>query len=81
MSMENRDGYIGWDGELIPWRDARLHVLSYTVQHGAGCFEGIRAYAGAKGTAVFRLQDHTERLFDSAKILQMPLTYTPERIT
>jgi branched-chain amino acid aminotransferase len=80
MSMENRDGYIWWDGELIPWREARLHILSYTVQHGAGCFEGIRAYAGAKGTAVFRLQDHTERLFDSAKILQMPLSYTPERI-
>jgi branched-chain amino acid aminotransferase len=80
MSMENRDGYIWWDGELIPWRDARLHILSYTVQHGAGVFEGIRAYSGANGTAVFRLQDHTERLFDSAKILQMPLSLSQERI-
>ena len=80
MSMENREGYIWWDGELIPWRDARLHILSYTVQHGAGCFEGIRAYASATGTAVFRLREHTERLFDSAKILQMALPYTPERI-
>ena len=80
MSMENRDGYVWWDGELVPWRDARLHILSYTVQHGAGVFEGIRAYSGANGTAVFRLQDHTERLFDSAKILQMPLGLSQERI-
>jgi len=80
MSMEDRDGYIWWDGELIPWRDARLHILSYTVQHGAGVFEGVRAYSGANGTAIFRLQDHTERLFDSAKILQMPLAFSQERI-
>jgi len=80
MSMESRAGYIWWDGELIPWSDARLHILSYTVQHGAGCFEGIRAYAGVTGTSVFRLREHTERLFDSAKILQMAVPYTPERI-
>jgi branched-chain amino acid aminotransferase len=80
MSMEDRDGYIWSDGELIRWRDARLHMLSYTVQHGAGAFEGLRAYAGTKGTAVFRLQEHTERLFDSAKILQMPIPFRPERI-
>jgi branched-chain amino acid aminotransferase len=80
VSMENRDGLIWWDGELIPWRDARLHILSSTAQHGAGCFEGIRAYAGSQGTCVFRLREHTERLFDSAKILQMPMPYAPERI-
>jgi branched-chain amino acid aminotransferase len=80
MSMENRDGYIWSDGQLIPWRDARLHMLSYTVQHGAGVFEGIRAYHGAHGTAVFRLSDHTERLFDSAKILQMPIPFSPEEM-
>jgi branched-chain amino acid aminotransferase len=80
MSMEDRDGYIWFDGELIRWRDARLHMLSYTVQHGAGVFEGIRAYAGERETAVFRLQDHTERLFDSAKILQMPVPFSMERI-
>jgi branched-chain amino acid aminotransferase len=80
MSMEERDGFIWWDGKLIPWRDARLHILSYTVQHGAGVFEGIRAYLGEKGTAIFRLQDHTERLFDSAKILQIPLAFTRELI-
>jgi branched-chain amino acid aminotransferase len=80
MSMEERDGYIWWDGKLIPWRDARLHILSYTVQHGAGVFEGIRAYSGEKGTAIFRLKDHTERLFDSAKILQIPLAFSQELI-
>jgi branched-chain amino acid aminotransferase len=80
MSMENRDGYIWWDGELIAWRDARLHVLSYTVQHGAGVFEGIRAYAGHRGTAVFRLDDHVRRLFDSAKILQIPMPYTVDQV-
>lgn len=74
MSMENRDGRIWWDGELIPWRNARAHVLSYTFQHGAGVFEGTRAYQGSRGTAVFRLEDHLQRLLDSAKILQIPLT-------
>jgi branched-chain amino acid aminotransferase len=80
MSLEDRDGFIWWDGRLIPWRDARLHVMSYTVQHGAGVFEGVRAYAGRSGTAVFRLQDHTDRLFDSAKILQIPLTCSKQDI-
>lgn len=80
MSMENRDGYIWSDRELIPWRDARLHMLSYTVQHGAGVFEGIRAYAGEKGSAVFRLHDHTERLFDSAKIVQMAIPFSREEV-
>src|SRR5438477_95972 len=80
MSMENREGYIWWGGELIAWRDARLHMFSSTVQHGAGVFEGIRAYSGARGTAVFRLREHTERLFDSAKILQIPVNYSPEQL-
>jgi branched-chain amino acid aminotransferase len=80
MSMQDRDGYIWSDGEVIPWREAKLHLLSYTVQHGAGVFEGLRAYAGSKGTAIFRLHDHTERLLDSAKILQMPLHWSRERL-
>jgi branched-chain amino acid aminotransferase len=78
--MENRDGYVWRDGELIPWRDARLHILSYTLQHGAGVFEGIRAYPGVRGTSIFRLREHTERLFDSAKILQIPLAFTREHL-
>ena len=80
MSMENRDGYIWSDGELIQWRDARVHMLSYTFQHGAGVFEGIRAYEGERGTAVFRLREHIERLFDSAKILQMAIPFSPDEV-
>jgi branched-chain amino acid aminotransferase len=80
MSMEDREGYVWSDGALIPWREARLHMLSATVQHGAGVFEGIRAYEGVKGTALFRLREHLERLRDSAKILQMPLPFAADRI-
>ena len=80
MSMEDRDGYVWFDGELIPWRDARPHVLSYTFQHGAGVFEGVRAYATKKGAAIFRLRDHTDRLVASAKILQMPLALSKGEI-
>lgn len=80
MSMEDRDGFIWMDGTLVPWRDAKVHMLSYTFQHGAGVFEGVRAYDGSLGAAVFRLQDHTRRLFDSARMLQMPLACTLEEI-
>ena len=80
MSLEDRDGSIWLDGEFIPWKNARLHVLSSTVQHGAGVFEGVRAYRGENGPAVFRLQDHTQRLFDSAKILQMPMRWRQEEV-
>lgn len=80
MSMEDRDGVIWLDGALVPWRDAKVHVLSYTFQHGAGVFEGVRAYAGALGTAIFRLQDHTDRLFDSAKILGMRIPFSRDEI-
>lgn len=72
-SMEELEGWIWMDGKFIPWRDAKVHILSYTFQHGVGVFEGIRAYAGAGGTAVFRLNDHAERFFDSAKIVQMTI--------
>ncbi len=75
MSMADRDGLIWFDGELVPWRDAKVHVLTHTLHYGMGCFEGVRAYATDKGTAIFRLKEHTERLFDSAKILGMPMTF------
>jgi branched-chain amino acid aminotransferase len=80
LAMQDRDGYIWSDGTMIPWREARLHMLSHTVQHGMGVFEGIRAYNGEQGTAVFRLQDHTERLFDSAKILQMKIPFDADKV-
>lgn len=76
MSMEDRDGLIWLDGALVPWRDAKLHVLSHTLHHGVGVFEGVRAYCGPAGTAVFRLDAHTERFFASAHILQMALPLT-----
>jgi len=78
MSMEDQDGFIWMDGDLIPWRSAKLHVLSHTLHHGTGIFEGVRAYDTPEGPAVFRLRDHTRRLFRSAHILQMKLPYDAE---
>jgi branched-chain amino acid aminotransferase len=68
------------DGELVDWRDAKIHVLSHTLHYGCGAFEGVRAYDTAQGTAIFRLQEHTERLFNSAKILRMKIPFTPEEV-
>jgi len=75
MSMADRDGVIWLDGELVPWRDAKIHVLTHTLHYGMGVFEGVRAYKTAQGPAVFRLQAHTDRLFRSAHILDMALPY------
>lgn len=80
MSMEDRDGSIWMDGALRPWREATVHMLSYTFQHGAGFFEGVRAYDGELGLSIFRLNDHTRRFFDSAAILQMALPFSKEEI-
>ena len=75
MSMSDRDGFIWYDGKLVPWRDATTHVLTHTLHYGMGVFEGLRAYQAAKGTAIFRLQEHTDRLFNSAHIFQMKIPY------
>ncbi len=75
MSMSDRDGFIWYDGKLVPWRDATTHVLTHTLHYGMGVFEGLRAYKAAKGTAIFRLQEHTDRLFNSAHIFQMKMPY------
>ena len=80
MSMSDRDGVIWRDGELIPWRDAEIHVLTHTLHYGAGVFEGVRAYDGKSGTAIFRLQDHTQRLFNSAKIIGMKIPFSMDEI-
>lgn len=80
MSMADRDGLIWFDGELVPWRDAQVHVLTHTLHYGMGCFEGVRAYATDRGAAIFRLKEHTDRLFDSAKILGMEMPFSKERI-
>ncbi len=75
MSMENRDGWIWMDGQWTPWRDAKVHAMTHTLHYGLGCFEGIRAYATPSGPAIFRLDEHIERLFDSAKILGLDMPY------
>jgi len=79
-SFADRDGFIWSDGKLVPWREATTHVLTYTLHYGVGCFEGVRAYATPKGTAIFRLQEHTRRLFNSAKILGMAMPWTEAQL-
>ena len=80
MSMSDRDGVIWKDGELIPWREATTHVLTHTLHYGMGVFEGVRAYDAEQGTAIFRLREHTDRLFRSAHILKMPMPYDKETL-
>lgn len=80
MSMDDRDGVIWLDGEMVPWREAKTHVLTHTLHYGMGVFEGVRAYKAEKGTAIFRLQEHTDRLFRSAHILAMPMPFDKETI-
>ena len=80
MTMADRDGWIWLDGEMVPWREAKIHVLTHTLHYGMGVFEGIRAYRTAKGTAIFRLKEHTERLFRSAHIVGIPMPYEPATI-
>jgi branched-chain amino acid aminotransferase len=81
QSLEDRDGLIWVNGEMIDWRDAKVHLLTHTLHYGVGVFEGVRAYKTARGTEVFRLEDHTRRLFDSAKILRLEIPYAAELIS
>lgn len=80
MSYADRDGVIWMDGNMVPWRDAQVHVLTHTLHYGVGAFEGIRAYQTERGTAVFRLAEHTKRLFETAHILEMDIPYSAEEI-
>ena len=80
MNMHDRDGKIWMDGRLVEWRDAKIHVLSHTLHYGCGAFEGVRAYNAVGGTAIFRLREHTERLFNSAKILRMKIPFTIDEV-
>jgi len=79
-SMSDRDGKIWMDGKMVEWRDAKIHVLTHTLHYGCGAFEGIRAYNTVNGTAIFRLEEHTERLFNSAKILRMHIPFNQKEI-
>jgi branched-chain amino acid aminotransferase len=72
--------YIWFNGKLVPWAQATVHVLSHALHYGSSVFEGVRAYATPRGVAIFRLHDHTRRLFDSAKIYRMQIPFTPEQI-
>ena len=79
MSMADRDGVIWFDGEMVPWREAKVHVLTHTLHYGLGVFEGVRAYhTDSHGTAIFRLKEHTDRLFRSAHILNMEVPFSKE---
>lgn len=75
--MADRDGVIWYDGKLVPWRNATTHVLTHTLHYGMGVFEGLRAYETDQGPAIFRLPEHTERLFNSAHIFKMPIPFDP----
>ncbi len=81
MSMADRDGVIWYDGKLVPWRDATTHVLTHSLHYGLAVFEGVRAYKTDHGTAIFRLEDHTRRLFNSAHIYQMKIPYSRDAIS
>jgi len=80
MSMADRDGFIWYDGKMVPWRDATTHVLTHTLHYGMGVFEGVRAYETVQGPAIFRLHDHTKRLFRSAHIFGMKIPFTAEEL-
>jgi len=80
MNFADRDGLIWFDGKMVDWRDAKVHVLTHTLHYGMGVFEGVRAYHAEQGTAIFRLQEHTDRLFRSAHIMNIPMPFTKEEL-
>ena len=80
MTMDDRDGVIWMDGKFVPWREAKVHVLTHTLHYSMGVFEGTRAYKAEGGTSIFRLNEHTNRLFRSAHILQMPMPFSKDEI-
>lgn len=80
MNFADRDGLIWFDGEMVDWREAKVHVLTHTLHYGMGVFEGVRAYHADQGSAIFRLQAHTDRLFRSAKIMNMEIPYSRDEI-
>lgn len=80
QTMSDRDGLIWLDGEMVDWRDAKIHVLTHTLHYGMGVFEGVRAYEAEQGTSIFRLEAHTDRLFNSAKIMNMSMPFSKEQL-
>jgi branched-chain amino acid aminotransferase len=80
QSMSDRDGLIWFDKKMTPWREAQTHVLTHTLHYGLGVFEGVRAYEAEKGTAIFRLKEHTNRLFNSAHIVSMAMPFSKDEM-
>ena len=80
MIMSDLKGKIWMDGDLLKWSDAKIHVLTHTLHYGTGVFEGVRAYETSAGPAIFRLNDHTKRLFNSADLIGMTIPYSPEEL-
>jgi len=80
QTMADRDGVIWFDGKMVDWREAKIHVLTHTLHYGMGVFEGLRAYKAQQGTAIFRLQAHTDRLFESADIMNMDIPFDKETL-
>ncbi len=80
MSPFLENSFVWMNGRFVPWKDAHIHVASHVVHYGSSIFEGFRAYETPKGTAVFRLQDHTRRLYNSCKIYRMEVPYHPGRV-
>ncbi|MFM8333894.1 MAG: branched-chain amino acid transaminase [Candidatus Methylumidiphilus sp.] len=80
MTMDDRDGVIWLDGEWLPWREAKTHVLTHTLHYGCGVFEGVRAYQTDRGAAIFRLREHTDRLFRSAHIMNMKMPFDKDTL-
>src|SRR5690554_8070232 len=81
MSMSDRDGFIWYDGKLVPWRDATTHVMTHSLHYGLAAFAGPRAYNTSLATAIFRLQDHTKRLINSAHTYKMTIPIDHTAIT
>src|SRR5262245_39115053 len=79
-AMHDRDGVIWYDGEMVPWRSATTHVLTHSLHYGLAVFEGLRAYPTAAGPAIFRLREHTERLYGSARACGIEIPYSPEEL-
>lgn len=79
-NLSDRDGWIWQNGRLLPWREAQVHVLTHTLHYGVGVFEGVRAYDTPRGPCIFRLHEHTRRLFNSAHILGLTIPYTPDEV-
>ena len=80
MTLSDTDGFIWFDGEIIEWRQAKVHVLTHTLHYGLGVFEGVRAYSTPKGTSIFRLNDHINRLFKSAETVGLKIPFSSKEL-